>query len=124
MNAAPPRKTSYVGCFGYNDSPEELGEPSGFWRFTDDTKMWSAFIISEDLNEGFELLGEPTYSAILMATDEDGYILFHLLVLSSKRIYPREQELIAAAKAWMLEENIAWNVPDDDAYFPPIELPF
>jgi hypothetical protein len=124
MNPAPPRKTSYVGCFGYNDSPEELGEPSGFWRFTDDAKMWSAFTISKDLNEGFELLGEPTYSAILMATDDDGYILFHLLVLSTKRIYARERELIEAAKEWLLEESIAWNVSDDDAYLPPIELPF
>jgi hypothetical protein len=120
----PPRKTSYVGCFGYNDSPHELGEPAGFWQFPDTTKMWSAFRISEDLNEGFELLGEPTYSAILMATDEDGYILFHLLVISVKRIYPREQELLEAAKVWLLSEEIAWNMPDDEAYSPPIELPF
>ena len=123
-DSAPPRKTTYVGCFGYNDSPEELGEPSGFWQFADDAKMWSAFVISEDLNDGFDALGEPSYSAILMATDEDGYILFHLLVLSVKRIYPRAQELIEAAKAWMLEAGIAWNVPDDEVYLPPIELPF
>ena len=103
----PARKTRYVGCFGYNDSPNELGEPTGFWQFPDSAKMWSVFTISEDLNEGFEDLGEPTYSAILMATDGDDYILFHLLVLSTKRIYPREQELIETAKAWMLQEGIA-----------------
>jgi hypothetical protein len=124
MKPAPPRKTSYVGCFGYNDSPEELGEPAGFWQFTDSAKMWSAFTISEDLNDGFDVLGEPTYSAILMATDGDGYILFHLLVLSTKLIYPREQEIIEAAKAWLLEQRIAWNVPDDETYSPPIELLF
>src|SRR5215213_1327094 len=112
--SVPPHRTSYVGCFGYNDSPEELGEPAGFWQFPDTAKMWSAFQISEDLNDGFESLGEPTYSAILMATDEDGYILFHLLVLSTKRIYPREQELIKAAKAWMLQEGFAWNIPEVD----------
>jgi hypothetical protein len=59
-----------------------------------------------------------------MATDGDGYIRFHLLVLSTKRIYAREQELIEATKEWLLEESIAWNVPDDDACLPPIELPF
>jgi hypothetical protein len=114
----PPRKTSYVGCFGYNDSPEELGEPAGFWQFPDSAKMWSAFVISEDLNDGFESLGEPTYSAILMAADGDGYILFHLLVLSAKYIYPREQELIDAAKAWMLQTGIAWNIPETDEEMP------
>ena len=80
----------------------------------------------DDLNEGFDVLGEPTHSAILMATDKDGYILFHLLVLSVKRIYPREMELLEAAKAWMLKEGIAWNVPDSEGEetFPSIELPF
>lgn len=124
--SVPPRRTSYVGCFGYNDSPEELGEPAGFWQFPDTAKMWLAFTTSEDLNEGFELLGEPTYSAILMATDEDGYILFHLLVLSVKYIYPREKELLEAAKIWMLKAGIAWNIPEseDEEYLPPRDLPF
>jgi hypothetical protein len=41
--------------------------------------MWGAFVVSEGLNDAFETLGEPTYSRILTATDDDGYILFHLL---------------------------------------------
>jgi hypothetical protein len=125
MNPSP-RKTTYVGCFGYNDSPEELGEPSGFWQFPSYAKMWGAFEISEGLNKTFDALGEPTYSAILLATDADGYILFHLLVLSVKRIYLREKELLESAKIWMLEAGIAWNIPEseDEEYLPPRDLPF
>jgi len=96
------RKTTYLGCLGYNDSPDELGEPSGFWHFNDEGHMWGAFARSQGMNEAFETLGEPTYSAVLLATDVDGYALFHLLVVSVKPIYPREAELIERAKGWLI----------------------
>ena len=63
------RKTDYLGCLGYNDNPNELGE--------------------------------PTYSAVLLATDPDGYALFHLLVISVEPIYPREVALLERAKGWL-----------------------
>ena len=95
------RKTAYLGCLGYNDSPDELGEPSGFWHFNDQAHMWSAFARSQGMNQAFETLGEPTYSAVLLATDHDGYALFHLLVISVEPIYPREAELVELAKGWL-----------------------
>ena len=98
-----PRKTAYLGCLGYNDSPDELGEPSGFWHFSDEGHMWSAFARSQGMNEAFETLGEPTYSAVLLATDADGYALFHLLVISVEPIYPREAERVEQAKGWLAQ---------------------
>ena len=95
------RKTAYLGCLAYNDSPEELGEPFGFWHFTDEGHMWGAFARSQGMNEAFETLGEPTYSAVLLATDPDGYALFHLLVISVEPIYPREAALLERAKGWL-----------------------
>ena len=95
------RKTAYLGCLGYNDSPDELGEPSGFWHFTDHAAMWGAFARSQGMNDAFEALGEPTYSAVLLATDADGYVLFHLLVISVEPIYPREVELVEQARGWL-----------------------
>ena len=49
-----PRKTAYLGCLGYNDSPDELGEPSGFWHFSDEERMWGAFARSQGMNAAFE----------------------------------------------------------------------
>lgn len=124
---APPRKTSYVGCLGYNDSPEDLGEPSGFWQFENDRRLWQAFEVSESLNHAFDMLGEPTYSRIVLATDDDGYILFHLLILSVKFIsIARETEAIELAKAWLIEQGVDWNTPDgnQEEFLPPTELPF
>ena len=95
------RETVYSGCLGYNDSPEELGEPSGFWHFDDEDRMWGAFSRSEGMNAAFEVLGAPTYSAVLLARDADGYALFHLLVISVNPIHPREAELLAHAQAWL-----------------------
>jgi hypothetical protein len=115
MNPTRARQTSYVGCFGFNDSPAELGEPAGFWQFESHAKMWSAFEISENLNKTFDALGEPTYSAILMATDGDGYILFHLLILSTKFIsIARENEAIDLAKQWLVGQGIDWNLPESE----------
>jgi hypothetical protein len=113
-NLTSLRKTRYVGCFGYNDSPDELGEPAGVWQFPNYDAMWATFEISESLNRAFDTLGEPTYSAILLAIDTEGYLLFHLLVVSAKRIYPRELEVIEGAKARLLEQGIVWNVPESE----------
>ncbi len=121
------RKTSYLGTLGYNDSPEALGEPSGFWQFEDYQKLWQAFEASEQLNRAFDTLGEPTYSRIVMATDDDGYILFHLLILSVQFISrEREAQAIDSAKVWLLESGLDWRLPDADntTNTTTIELPF
>ena len=92
---------AYLGSIGYNDSPEELGEPSGFWRFENYATLWQAFEASEQLNRAFDTLGDPTYSHILAGKDDAGVIIFHVLVLSTQAIYPRERELLAKAHAWL-----------------------
>jgi hypothetical protein len=127
----PTRKTRYLGEFGYNDSPQELGEPAGFWKFKNYRVLWGAFVVSEGLNDAFETLGEPTYSRILTATDDDGYILFHLLMMSVRFISrEREAEAIALAKAWLQAQGVDWHLPeaewqdDDGESAPKIDLPF
>jgi hypothetical protein len=127
----PVRKSKYLGTLGYNDSPAELGEPSGFWHFESYKRLWQAFEISESLNQTFDMLGEPTYSRIVLATDEDGYILFHLLILSVHFISrERETHAIELAKAWLSEQGMDWRLPEtewqieDDSLAPSIELPF
>jgi hypothetical protein len=131
MLPVPVRKTKYLGCFGYNASPEELGEPSGFWHFENHQKLWHAFGISEALNEAFDTLGETTYSRIVMATDGDGYILFHLLILSVQFISRElEAHTIELIKTWLLGQGQDWRLPEsewqveDEANVPRIELPF
>jgi hypothetical protein len=131
MFPVPVRKTKYLGCFGFNDSPEALGEPAGIWHFENMRDLWHAFGISEALNEAFDTLGEATYSRIAMATDEDGYILFHLLILSVKFIsLTHETEAIELTKQWLAEHNIDWRLPESEwqienvTIAPPIELPF
>jgi hypothetical protein len=99
------RKTQYLGCFGYNDSPNELGDPAGFWRYDDDDAMWSAFNRAQMLDDIFGKLGEPTYSAVLLATDADGYVIFHLFVISVQPIRPREALLIEAAQGWIVAQG-------------------
>lgn len=94
--------TQYRGCVGYNDSPEVLGEPSGWWWFEDYSQMWATFEQSESLNRAFDVLGSPTYSAILWVTDEMGFVLFHLFVMSARPIHPRADALIDMAKGWVL----------------------
>ena len=97
----PRRLQPYVGCLGYNDSPDEMGEPGGFWHFTDQTAMWTSFSRSEGLNDAFETLGAPTYSAILIGTDANQYVTFHVLVISTQPIRPREADILAQTQAWL-----------------------
>jgi hypothetical protein len=98
----PTRKTTYLGSFGYNMNPQELGEPSGFWQFASYADLWQAFEASEALNLAFDTLGEPTYSRIVIATDDDGYILFHLLILDTQFISSeREAKVIEMAREWI-----------------------
>jgi hypothetical protein len=93
---------SYLGSIGYNDSPEALGEPGGFWLFANYAELWHAFTISESLNDAFTELGEPTYSRILTGTDSDGAIIFHVLVLSLHPIYQEQaQAILDKAVAWL-----------------------
>lgn len=96
----------YLGCFGYNDSPADLGEPSGFWSFNAIDDLWASFTVSEQLNRTFDLLGAPTYSAVLMDTDEQGAVLYHLLVLSVKPIYPRQSQILEDARAWLASHGL------------------
>jgi hypothetical protein len=103
----------YLGSIGYNESPEALGEPGGFWMFENYGAMWEAFAISESLNDAFVQLGEPTYSAILTAKDEAGHPRFHLLVLSVQPIYPRKDALLAEAQAWLLQQGLARRESDE-----------
>ena len=82
------------------------------WRFDSYQQLWQAFEASEALNQTFDALGEPTYSRIVLATDVDGYILFHLLILSIHFISrQRETDAIERAKQWLVEQGEDWNVP-------------
>lgn len=79
------------------------------------------------MNDAFDTLGEATYSRIVMATDEDGYILFHLLILSAKFIsLARETEAIELAKHWLAEQGIDWYLPENEwqANTSSFDLPF
>jgi hypothetical protein len=60
----PVSKSKYLGTFGYNDSPTELGEPAGFWHFESYKRIWQAFEISESLNQTFDTLGEPPIAVL------------------------------------------------------------
>jgi hypothetical protein len=72
------------------------------------------------------------YSRIVLATDADGYILFHLLILSVHFISrEREAQAIDLAKAWLLEQGLDWRLPENEWYVEDdgeessmIELPF
>jgi len=68
------RTTHYQGCWGYNDSPDELGEPFGFWHFEEEAHMWGALTRSEGLNAAFETLGAPTYSAVLLVAHAQAWM--------------------------------------------------
>lgn len=59
------RTTTYLGAFGYNESPEDLGEPHGFWQFEDYEALELAYETSTGLNDVFREMGAPTYSKIL-----------------------------------------------------------
>jgi len=108
----PPRKTRYLGCLAHNDSPDDLGAPDGFWWFNAEAQMWGAFARSQGLNDAFEALGAPTYSAVLTATDDDGYVLFHLLVISTQPVRPRQQNFIDQAKQWLTDQQVRWETPE------------
>ena len=42
---------------------------------------------------------------VLLAADADGYVIFHLFVISVKPIYPREALLIEAAQGWIVAQG-------------------
>lgn len=98
----------YLGSFCYTEDPEALGEydeqgdlGGGFYRFANYAELWHAFEISEAFNRAYETLGEPTYSRILTGADANGYIIFHVLVLSLEPVY-EEREQAILAKTWAL----------------------
>lgn len=99
------RKTGYWGCYGYNDSPEALGEPAGFWQFESYDALWQAFEIAQMLNKALDHLGASTDAHLLTGKDEDGFILFHLLVLSITPIYPRSHLLLQTCATYLCAET-------------------
>lgn len=119
VDSRPARTTRYLGCFGYNDSPAELGEPSGFWPIPDEMDMWRMFQRAQDMDKLFGDLGEPTYSAVLLASDADGYVLFHLFVMSVQPVRPREMLLIEAAQGWLLAQGLSWQIAVDEPHSSP-----
>ena len=86
---------------GYNDSPNELGEPSGFWLFDDYDTMITALDTAESLNRTFDTMGAPTYSALFRDADGKGQLLFFLLVISAKPVRPRREILLDKAREWL-----------------------
>ena len=86
---------------GYNDSPHELGEPSGFWFFDNYDAMITALDTAESLNRTFDTMGAPTYSALFRDADGKGQLLFFLLVLSSKPVRARHEQLLDQAREWL-----------------------
>jgi len=106
------RTTTYLGAFGYNESPEDLGEPHGFWRFEDYEALELAYETSTGLNDVFREMGAPTYSKILWAIDPQAYTVFHVLILSTQGdLYGRQFELLDTAVAWLKTQGH----PDLDA---------
>jgi hypothetical protein len=92
----------YLGAFGYNESPERLGPPVGFWRFDDDDAFHVARRTAIDLNGIFGELGAPTYCHDVLALDQNRRALFQLLILSVKDdLYPRQFDLMEQAVRWL-----------------------
>jgi hypothetical protein len=93
---------SYLGAFGYNESPDELGGPMGFWRFANYEALETAYQTSSSLDEVFQELGLVTYSKIIWVVDQQGNAVFHLLVLSvSNDLYLRQYDLMEHAVKWL-----------------------
>lgn len=106
------RTTTYLGAFGYNESPEDLGEPHGFWRFEDYEALELAYETSTGLNDVFREMGAPTYSKIIWGIDQQAYTVFHVLILSTQGdLYGRQFELLDTAVAWLKTQGY----PDLDA---------
>lgn len=103
--AAPERLTPYLGAFGYNDSPEELGEPGGFWEFENYAALAAAYDRGSALDETFNTLGAPTYTYVIPAIDAQGYVVFHLLVISVQPVYVRQYDLLDKTVAWLISRG-------------------
>jgi hypothetical protein len=58
-------QSPYLGAFGYNESPDELGGPKGFWHFANYEALEIAYRTSSSLDEVFQELGLVTYSKII-----------------------------------------------------------
>jgi hypothetical protein len=107
------RKTQYVGTFGYNDSAD-LGEV-GFFEYADLNALWQSFELSEALNQAYEQMGNPAYSRILLATDEQGFVIFHLLMISTRFIgIDVQNQALTKAKQWLSEQGVPWQLPEND----------
>jgi hypothetical protein len=94
-------EATYLGAFGYNDSPAALGRPGGFWQFENYGALVEAYIRSADLDSLFERMGAPTYSLIIQGVDEAGYVILHLLVIATQPVYARQNELLEMATMWL-----------------------
>jgi hypothetical protein len=95
-------QASYLDAFGYNESPDELGGPTGFWRFASYEALEFAYQTSTSLDEVFQELGLVTYSKIVWVIDQKGNAVFHLLVLSARDdLYLRQYDLMEQAVGWL-----------------------
>src|SRR5690349_2784175 len=103
--AVPVRLTTYLGALGYNDSPEELGGSAGFWQFDHYAALAAAYERGSALDAAFNALGAPTYTFIITAIDAQGFIVFHLLVISVQPVYQRQYELLDMTIAWLKSQG-------------------
>jgi len=95
-------QSTYVGSFGYNESPDELGGPKGFWCFANYEALEMAYQTSSSLDEVFQELGLVTYSKIVWVVDQRGNAIFHLLVISVRNdLYLRQYDLMEHAVEWL-----------------------
>jgi len=105
---AMPRTTPYLGAFGYNESPDELGGPKDFWPFASYEILETVYQASSSLDEVFQELGVPTYSKIIWVIDDQGASVFHLLVFSTRDdLYLRQYDLMEQAVAWLKTQGYA-----------------
>jgi hypothetical protein len=98
-------EVTYVGAFGYNDSPAALGRPGGFWQFENYGALVEAYLRSADLDSLFERMGAPTYSHIIQGVDAAGYVILHLLVIATQPVYARQYDLLAQLAAWLTTQG-------------------
>jgi hypothetical protein len=106
------RNSDYLGCVGYNESHDDLGEATGFWWFEDEAQLWQTYQRSELLNVAFSNLGAPTFSEIIWMTDPDGFIVLQLLVISTQRIHGRQYDLLEITVEWLKRQGHILNADE------------
>jgi hypothetical protein len=93
----------YLGMFGYNENPQALGEPHGFWRFATYDEFETALERAQALDVVFTDLGAPTYSHYILGINARGQVVLHLLVIAIQPIYARQYDLLDQFLAWLAD---------------------